>query len=248
MWRQSRHGMMFELWQPSDYLSRQGWDKLKKMGATNLLGLIQIFSWSLPRIQSPKGVLRFGSLSPKVRVCSLTMMWACGHITWCSNYDGHRIIQGWLQIICHVKAWTNRWRWELQIFWNWLRSLPDPSQGSKRQKGAWDPDPGSQSSVYFSSPRMGRLRPPQYQECPMCYREFGSRSLEIHVKRCPMKPPDSTDTEIETRWGICCADWRRSKITSLHIHNHYPFDIWFLASSQGRTTAAIQPRQVVHYK
>ena len=56
---------------------------------------------------------------------------------------------------------------------------------------------------------MGRVRPPQYRECPTCHKEFGSRSLEIHVRRCPMKPPtptqqqqeihNSTDTEIETR-------------------------------------------------
>ncbi len=59
---------------------------------------------------------------------------------------------------------------------------------------------------------MGRLRPPQYRECPMCHREFGSRSIDIHMRRCleaaeggggnapGRQVSDDADTEIETRY------------------------------------------------
>lgn len=29
-----------------------------------------------------------------------------------------------------------------------------------------------------------RARPPHFRECTICHREFGSRSLEIHMGRC----------------------------------------------------------------
>ena len=32
-----------------------------------------------------------------------------------------------------------------------------------------------------------RLRPPNFQECQICRREFGSRSLQIHLIQCAEK-------------------------------------------------------------
>ncbi len=38
-------------------------------------------------------------------------------------------------------------------------------------------------------------KPPYFRECPICHREFGSRSLEIHMSRCLDRHKSSSDPE-----------------------------------------------------
>ena len=36
-------------------------------------------------------------------------------------------------------------------------------------------------------------KPPYFKECPICHREFGSKSLEIHKSRCLERQKSSSD-------------------------------------------------------
>ena len=36
-------------------------------------------------------------------------------------------------------------------------------------------------------------KPPYFRECPICHKEFGSRSLEIHMSRCLERQKSSSD-------------------------------------------------------
>ena len=36
-------------------------------------------------------------------------------------------------------------------------------------------------------PSAASARPPKFRECPLCSREFGSRSLDIHLPKCAEK-------------------------------------------------------------
>ena len=40
-------------------------------------------------------------------------------------------------------------------------------------------------------------KPPYFKECPICHREFGSRSLEIHKSRCLERQKSTSD---QVRW------------------------------------------------
>ena len=73
--------------------------------------------------------------------------------------------------------------------WTWQNKKNDlqlgPSSGCGEESFIHDSDV---TSCWGRGPStslaMGSQRPPSYQECPHCKKEFGSASLQIHLRRC----------------------------------------------------------------
>ena len=43
-----------------------------------------------------------------------------------------------------------------------------------------------------------QVKPPYFQECPNCHKEFGSRSLKIHVGKCKSKIMSNSSSDPDT--------------------------------------------------
>ena len=53
----------------------------------------------------------------------------------------------------------------------------------KQQEVVFFPD----AKATMVKPSAASARPPKFRECPLCSREFGSRSLDIHLPKCAEK-------------------------------------------------------------
>ena len=47
--------------------------------------------------------------------------------------------------------------------------------------------------MIMGKPIQQNQKPPYFKECPICHREFGSRSLEIHKSRCLERQKSTSD-------------------------------------------------------